>query len=94
MRPNLSLHALATTVAALGTSAVVACGNAAPPASPVNATEVPSGTGAAAGAQGSCSSDATCGATAHKGAPAGHANCSPAAHCGATAHGDAGTSAH
>lgn len=93
MRPNLSLHALATTLAALGTSAVVACGNSAPPASPVNATEVPSGTGAA-GAQANCSTNATCSANAHKAAPAGHANCSAAAHCGATAHGDAGTSAH
>ncbi len=94
MRPNLSVHAITTALAALGTSAVVACGNAAPPASPVNATEVPAGAASSGGPAASCSSNANCGASAHKGAPAGHANCSAAAHCGATAHGDGGTAAH
>ncbi|HEY8040473.1 MAG TPA: hypothetical protein VIF15_11795 [Polyangiaceae bacterium] len=60
MRPNLSFESLAAVLAALGTSAIVACGGSNP--QPVNATDVaPAATTAATG-QSSCSAKG-CGAT-------------------------------
>ena len=65
MRPNLSLETIASTLAALGTSALVACGGSPPPAnSPVTSTEVAPAGGTAPAAQASCSA-AGCGAN-HK----------------------------
>lgn len=82
MRPNLSLQNIASTLAALGTTALVACGGSAPPASsPVQSNEVaPAGATATPG-QASCSA-AGCGANKGK---AGDAKAAADGHCGASA---------
>jgi len=75
MRPNLSFENIASVLAALGASTLVACGGAAPP--PVNASDVnvPSANAKPAG-QSSCSANA-CGGAATAAAP-GAAPATPA----------------
>jgi hypothetical protein len=87
MRPNLSLENIASTLAALGTTALVACGGSAPaPSSPVQSNEVtPAATSATPG-QASCSA-AGCGANKGKG---GDTKAAAEGHCGASAKHDPG----
>jgi hypothetical protein len=61
MRPNLSVHAFASTLAALGAGALIGCGGSDPaPQTPVNATQVAPAPVTVTG-QASCSA-ASCGA--------------------------------
>jgi hypothetical protein len=82
MRPNLSIENLTAVLAALGTSAIVACGGNEP--QPVHANEVP-GTAAPAGSgMASCSAKGCGGKAADTTAPATAPATSPAMGAAAT----------